>query len=363
MSKGKVLVAMSGGVDSSVAAALLKEQGYEVYGATMRLWSPAGEEYYDNPGSCCSLSSVEDARRVAHRLEIPFYVLNFREAFNEKVVEYFIAEYRAGRTPNPCIACNRYLKFDRFLEKALALGLDLIATGHYARLTYDLEHDRHFLEKARDESKDQTYALYNLQPQQLRYTLFPLGDLTKSEVREIAHRYYLPTAEKEESQEICFIPDNDYKRFLQDEAGLAERPGEIVDQEGRVLGQHSGVHNYTVGQRRGLGLVHPQPLYVVELRPETNQVVVGTADQVWSEALLAAEANLLHWPTNGTVAQLTAKIRYSAPEEPCTVQLLDQGRFLVKFDRQVRAVTPGQAVVLYAGQRVVGGGIIQGPMK
>lgn len=348
---------MSGGVDSSVAAVLLREQGYEVVGATMRLWSPQGAEYYDSPGSCCSLSSVEDARKVAASLDIPFYVLNFRDAFADKVVHYFIESYRAGNTPNPCIACNRHLKFDLFLQKALALGLDCMATGHYARRVAEGEH--FYLETAKDKRKDQSYALYNITPEQLGRILFPLGDLTKEQVRTVARKYGLPTAEKEESQEICFIPDDDYKRFLQEEAGMEPRPGTIVLTDGRVVGEHHGVQNYTVGQRRGLGITWPEPLYVLAVNPETGQVVVGTADEVWSDRLLAADCNLLYWPWADRSAELHAKIRYHAPVVPCKVQLLPERQMQVQFLQPVRAITPGQAMVVYAGQRVVGGGIIQ----
>ncbi len=357
MSKGKVLVAMSGGVDSSVAAVLLREQGYEVVGATMRLWSPEGEEYFDNPGGCCSLASVEDARRVANELSIPFYVLNFRDAFADKVVNYFVDEYRRGNTPNPCIACNRHMKFDLFLQKAQSLGLDYMATGHYARRVET--DDGCHLEKAADEQKDQTYALYGITRAQLAHTLFPLGDLQKPEVRELARQHNLPTAAKAESQEICFIPDDDYKRFLEQEAGIAARPGKIVLPDGRVLGKHSGVQNFTVGQRKGIGVTWPEPLYVLEVRPETDEVVVGTAAEVFGDELVAADCNLLYWPWTDQTVELAAKIRYNAKETPCLVELLPERRMRVKFLQAVRAITPGQAVVLYAGRRVVGGGIIQ----
>ncbi|NLY54838.1 MAG: tRNA 2-thiouridine(34) synthase MnmA [Firmicutes bacterium] len=354
--RGRVLVAMSGGVDSSVAAALLQEQGYDVYGATMRLW--ASETADERAGGCCSLASVEDARRVAHRLGIPFYVLNFRDAFRTQIVEQFIAEYKAGRTPNPCIACNRHMKFDLFLQKALALGLDYIATGHYARRVCD-DSGRCWIEKAADEHKDQTYALYNIKPEQLAHILFPLGDLRKDEVREVARRYHLPTAEKEESQEICFIPDNDYRRWLSDEVGLPSQPGNIVNRAGQVLGQHTGIYNFTIGQRRGLGIVYEEPLYVIAIRPEQNEVVVGTRDEVWSYSLLADDVNLLYWPCTDSDPPLAAKIRYSAAEVPCEIELLPDRQMRVFFQQPVRAATPGQAVVVYAGRKVVGGGTIQ----
>lgn len=354
--KPRVLVAMSGGVDSSVAALLLQEQGYEVAGATMRLWTSAAAT--NAADDCPSLTTVADARHVARRLHIPFYVFDFSKAFREQVVAGFIKEYESGRTPNPCITCNRYFKFGLFLQKALALHFDYIATGHYVRRQCDTETGLCWLEKADDHHKDQSYALYNITEKQLRHTLFPLGDLTKEEVFAIARRHDLIRAGKAESQEICFIPDDDYRRFLTEEMGLKNPPGQIISQSGRVLGRHGGIHNFTIGQRRGIGLTHAEPLYVTAIRPETGQIVVGTTDEVWSQELLADDVNLVHWPTDA-MAELTAKIRYNARDVACSVELLPEGRMRVIFKQPVRAATPGQAIVLYSGSKLVGGGTIQ----
>lgn len=351
MSKGKVLVAMSGGVDSSVAALLLQQQGYEVAGAIMRLWSAD-----DQSRSAESPTAVQNAEQVANQLGIPFQVFDFRAEFSERVMDYFACAYLRGDTPNPCVVCNRQLKFGLFLERASALGMDYMATGHYVRRVVEDGHC--YLEQARDIGKDQTYALYGLRPEQLRRALFPLGELSKAEVRQLARDWQVPTANQAESQEICFIPDNDYRSWLNQRTGTMPPPGDIVLADGRVIGRHHGLRNYTIGQRRGLGLTWPEPLYVIELRPEANQVVVGVAAETGSDRLIACDCNLQYWPWSVEAVDLTARIRYHAQPVPCQAQLLPEQRLQVTFRQPVRAVTPGQAVVLYAGPRVVGGGTI-----
>ncbi|MCL5676842.1 MAG: tRNA 2-thiouridine(34) synthase MnmA, partial [Firmicutes bacterium] len=280
---------MSGGVDSSVTAALLVQEGYDVIGVTMQTWPDLLDEVEEvRQGGCCSVSAVDDARRVANRLGIPYYVLNFKENFQEKVIDYFVREYTQGRTPNPCIACNRYVKFDELLRRAQALDADYIATGHYAKVERDPVTGRHLMKKSVDRSKDQTYALYNLIQEQLACTLMPLGYYEKTETRRIARGLGLATAAKPDSQEICFVPDNDYKRFVAEQAPAAIKPGPLLDTDGRVLGTHSGLSNYTIGQRRGLGLATGKALYVVDIRPEENAVVVGGREDLKSNRLEAA---------------------------------------------------------------------------
>lgn len=354
--KKRVVVAMSGGVDSSVAAALLLEEGYEVIGMTMQLWSQADER---TPGGCCSLETIQDARQVAERLGIPFYVVNFRDVFEKKVINYFTAEYLQGRTPNPCIACNRHIKFAALMEKALALEADYLATGHYARVIYSPERQRYLLLKGEDERKDQSYVLYNLTQEQLAHTLFPLARYTKEEIRTKAAALHLKVADKPESQEICFVPDNNYKNFLRERLGLkAFPPGDFVNLQGEVIGRHRGLPFYTVGQRKGLGLALGYPAYVVALDPEHNRVVVGREDEVFRPGLYAREHNFIAVPALTAAMEVQVKIRYSAVPAAAVISPLEDGRVRVMFAKPQRAATPGQAVVYYQGDMVVGGGTI-----
>jgi tRNA-uridine 2-sulfurtransferase len=327
----------------------------------MRLWvSPEFEDEAKHSGrGCCSLSAVDDARRVADKMGIPFYVLNFKEPFRRQVVDYFVEEYRRGRTPNPCIACNRYMKFDLLLKKARELEAGYIATGHYARVDQDGETGRFRLRKAVDPKKDQSYTLYNLTQEQLSHTLFPLGGYLKSQVREMAAAYGLAVAEKPDSQEICFIPDDDYKRFLREEAGLEHIPGPITDTQGHRLGTHGGLANYTVGQRKGLGIAVGRPVFVVDLNMENNTLIVGDDQEAHAGALVADDLNFITLDRLEGEMRVAAKIRYHAREVPATLFPLPEGRVRLEFDTPERAVTPGQSVVFYDGDVVVGGGIIQ----
>lgn len=353
--KPRVVVAMSGGVDSSLTAALLVREGYEVIGVTMRL-SDEGREA-DERG-CCTLQAADDARSVAALLDIPHYVLNFKALFQETVVDYFVGEYARGRTPNPCIACNRRVKFEGLLQRALELDAPLVATGHYARIERDAA-GRYLLKKGVDAAKDQSYVLYHLNQRTLRHFLMPLGAYTKAQTRRLAAELGLPVADKPESQEICFVPDDDYKAYLRAHAPEALRPGEIVDRAGKALGRHEGVPLYTVGQRRGLGIAAPRPLYVTELDAARNRVVVGEVEDLFSRALIAAELNWIAIDTPAAPLVVRAKVRYGAREGRATVYPLRGGAVKVVFEEPQRAVTPGQSVVFYDGDSVVGGGIIQ----
>jgi tRNA-specific 2-thiouridylase len=356
-SKERVVVAMSGGVDSSVAAGLLVREGYEVLGITMQLWPSDLPKNHES--GCCSLSAVEDARRVCHTLGIPHYVVNLRETFDRDVIRNFVDEYAEGRTPNPCVRCNKFIKFDAFLDKARALGARYIATGHYARVRNDASTGRYQLLRSADPQKDQTYALYPLTQEQLAHTLFPLGDLIKERTREIAEEMGLLTAHKPDSQEICFVPDNDYAAFLAHRAPQVFKPGRIVNEEGKTLAEHSGVALYTVGQRKRLGVSSPIPLYVTRIQPETGDVVVGTNDSLLARRLEAEEFNWLAPPPLQESLAIEAKIRYTMKAAPARLRDLGEGRAEVVFDEPQRAITPGQSVVCYHGNEVIGGGVIR----
>jgi len=348
----KVVVAMSGGVDSSVAAALLKEQGYAVTGVTLRLWAEGEVE-----NRCCSSGAEEDARQVCHILGIPHYSLNFEREFKERVVNYFCEEYARGHTPNPCLPCNRYIRFGLLLKKALALGADYLATGHYARVRS--KDGRYRLLKGVDPRKDQSYFLYMLGQEQLRHILLPIGDYTKDKVRAMARERGLPVAEKAESQEICFIPDNDYRRFLREHVNEAIRPGPIIDKGGEVIGRHQGIPFYTIGQRRGLGIAAREPLYVLEIDAARDALIVGTASELGRRELIARDVNFIAGEAPGAPLEVTAKIRHKAVEAEATVIPLGDNRVKVAFARLQRDITPGQAVVFYRGEVVVGGGIME----
>lgn len=356
--KEKVVVGMSGGVDSSVAAYLLKEQGYDVIGVTMQIWEDEEQQRTEENGGCCGLSAVDDARRVAHRLEIPYYVMNFKQEFQEKVVDYFVEEYLAGRTPNPCIACNRYVKWESLLKRSMEIGADYIATGHYARIA-KLPNGRFAIRNSVTARKDQTYALYNLTQFQLAHTLMPIGGYEKDQVRRIAQEAGLPVAAKPDSQDICFVPDGDYAAFLKKKAG-ERMPGEgdFVTRDGTVLGKHKGITHYTIGQRKGLGLSMGEPVFVSELRPKTNQVVVGEETQVFKKELLCDHLNFMGMEDLEEPRKVWAKVRYAHKGQWCRIE--KQGRDLIRaeFEEPVRAITPGQAVVFYEGEYVLGGGII-----
>lgn len=357
-SRRKVIVAMSGGVDSSVTAALLLQQGYDVVGVTLNVWPHGIDPAPERENSCCALSAVEDARRVADMLGIAHYTLNFRTVFANTVIADFAAEYRRGRTPNPCIRCNEHVKFGALLQRTSGLGADFVATGHYARIEYDGARNRFLLRKARDRRKDQSYVLYVLRQELLAKTLMPLGQFTKEATRQLAASLGLPIARKPESQEICFIPDNDYGRFLREYAPAAERPGPILDRAGQIIGQHRGIANYTVGQRRGLGLPGPAPRYVTEIDAERHAIVVGEERHLYHDALVAEQVNLISAATITAPLRVTAKVRYRSGETPASLFPRPDGRLFVRFDQPQRAITPGQAVVFYDGDLVVGGGTI-----
>ncbi|MBQ6020580.1 MAG: tRNA 2-thiouridine(34) synthase MnmA [Clostridia bacterium] len=352
----RALIAMSGGVDSSVAAYLTKEAGYDCIGATMRLFTN-DDANVSREKSCCSVEDTELARAAAFRLGFPYYVFDFTGDFREKVIEPFIAAYENGRTPNPCINCNRYLKFESLFRRARELGCEYIVTGHYAVI--EEKNGRMLLKKAVDETKDQSYVLYSLTQEQLRHTLFPLGGTEKTETRRIAAESGLANADKPDSQDICFVPDGDYAAVLRNYTGRTYPAGEIRDKYGRVLGTHGGIIHYTMGQRKGIGLALPAPVYVTDIIPETNTIVVGPNEDLFTRTLIADDFNWIAFDTPPEKLRARAKIRYKQPEKDAEVSALPDGRVKIVFDEPVRAVTKGQAAVVYDDEGyVLGGGTI-----
>ncbi len=358
MAKKRVVVGMSGGVDSSVAAYLLQRSGHEVIGVTMQIWQEEETVSIEENGGCCGLTAVEDARRVAQELGIPHYVMNFRREFQEHVIDRFVDQYVKGRTPNPCIECNRHVKWGSLLERSLGLGADYIATGHYARVRH-LENGRYALQSSVTAEKDQTYALYSLTQHQLAHTLMPVGEYTKGEIRQIADGAGLPVAQKPDSQEICFVPDNDYAGFIDRTLPEPVPPGDFVDTRGEKIGRHKGITHYTIGQRKGLGLAMGHPVFVAAIRPESNEVVIGEPADIFAPALRCGHINYMACGEFEEGMAVRAKIRYNHRGAACRLYKVSPDEILCRFEEPQRAVTPGQAVVFYQDDMVLGGGVIQ----
>lgn len=364
-----IAVAMSGGVDSSTVAAMLRAEGENVIGLTMQLWNQrrlAGREGMPEAvtGRCCSLDDVYDARRVAETIGIPYYVVNHEERFERDVVRPFVEEYLSGRTPIPCSLCNNHLKFDQLLTVAQQIGADAVATGHYARVEFDEQRGRWLLKRPTDRSKDQTYFLFGLTQEQLSRTVFPLGGMTKPEVRELARKHGLALAEKPDSQEICFVPGGNYKRFLdaylaEQGKALPETSGELVTTDGRVLGEHAGIHNFTVGQRKGLGVATGSPLYVIQIKGDSRQVIVGEQENLYAKTLIVRRTNLIPFDELREPMPVSVKIRHRHEPAAAVLEMNAADEILVTFDEPQRAITPGQAAVFYDKDMVVGGGWIQ----
>ena len=358
MSKGKVVVGMSGGVDSSVAAWLLKEQGYDVIGVTMQIWQDEENEVQEENGGCCGLSAVDDARRVASSIGIPYYVMNFKQEFQKNVIDYFTKEYLNGRTPNPCIACNRYVKWEALLQRSLSIGADYIATGHYARID-KLSNGRYAIRRSATLAKDQTYALYNLTQEQLAHTLMPVGNYSKDKIREMAEEIGLQVANKPDSQDICFVNDGDYASFLEEYTGQKVAEGNFVTSDGKVIGRHKGITHYTIGQRRGLELPMGHRVFVTDLRTDTNEVVIGENQDLMHTVLHADHINFMSVADLEDEKRVIAKIRYNHKGAPAVIRRIGEDEIECVFDDPQRAMTPGQAVVFYDGENVLGGGTIK----
>ena len=354
--KTRVVIGMSGGVDSSAAAALLIEQGYDVVGITLKLWPQDCVSRAED--KCCGPQAVTDARSVCHKLGIPYYLVDEAEEFHREVIQYFAEEYKAGRTPNPCVVCNQKLKFGVLINRARQFGADYVATGHFARLEKSGDGTRILLKKGRDPKKDQSYFLFSLRQDQLAHSLMPLGEMTKHDTRNVARECKLKTAEKEESMEICFVPDKDYGRFLSTDGLVDKHRGEIVDTHGRVLGFHEGIEFYTIGQRKGLGISSPKPLYVIDLDPQTNRVLVGDESMLDRAEFIVERCNWIAWETPPETLEASSKIRYNHPGTPSTIKVLEGSRASVRLHVPQRAITPGQACVFYQDDLVVGGGWI-----